>query len=190
MASGRTHDLVMDVLPTRLLWSDHSHHHPCRKRARADCHADVLPGSSVDAGVCWGRQARHRLSPVRAMAGTGELDYILSIQNVVAARKVVGGGHFYTVHMRRDGTRDGRVHIQRQSWPIRDSGRGKTSKRRVEADAQRLTVNQAPRWLAVTIVDALLGVGLVVAWIALLSRLEMQRDRKMKLYVVFSAQLL
>ena len=41
-----------------------------------------------------------------------------------------------------------------------------------------------------TIVDALLGVGPVVAWIALLSRLEMQRDRKMKLYVVFSAQLL
>lgn len=102
----------------------------------------------------------------------------------------MGGERVHTVHMCNDGTRDGRVHIRRQSWPIRDSGRGKSSKRRVKADAQRLTVNQASRWLAVTIVDALLGVGLVVAWFALLSRLKMQRDRKMKLYVVFSAQLL
>ena len=124
------------------------------------------------------------------MAATRELDDSLSIQSVGATRKVVGGGRVHTVHMRRDGTRDGTVHIRRQSWPIRDSGRGESSKRRVEADAQRLTVNQAPRWLAVTIVDALLGLGLVAVWIALLSRLEMQRDRKVKLYVVFSTQLL
>jgi hypothetical protein len=124
------------------------------------------------------------------MAATGELEDSLSVQSVGATREVVGGGRVHTVHMCSDGTRDGRMHIRRQSWPIRDSGRGESSKRRVGTDAQRLTLNQAPRWLAVTIVDALLGVGLVVAWIALLWRLEMQRDRRMKLYVVFSAQLL
>lgn len=124
------------------------------------------------------------------MAATGELDGSLSTQSVGATREVVGGRRVHTVHMRSDGTRDGRMHIRRQSWPIRDSGRGESSKRRVEADAQRLTVNQAPRWLAVTVVDALLGVGLVVTWIAWLSRLEMERDRRMKLYVVFLAQLL
>ena len=124
------------------------------------------------------------------MAATSGRDDSLSIQGVGATRKVVGGGRIHTVHMRRDGTRDGTVHIRRQSWPIRDSGRGKSSKPRVEAGAQRLMVNQAPRWLVVTIVDALLGVGLVAVWAVLVSRGQLPQGQRVKLYMVLSAQLL
>jgi len=75
------------------------------------------------------------------MAATSGLDDSLSIQSVGATREVVGGGRIHTVHMCRDGARDWMEHIRRQSWPIRDSGRGKSSKLRVEAGAQRLMVN-------------------------------------------------
>ena len=60
-----------------------------------------------------------------------------------------------------------------------------------EMDAQHLlTAKQTPRWLAVTIIDVCLGVCLVMVWIVLLSRGQIQRGERVRLYAVFSTQLL
>lgn len=66
---------------------------------------------------------------------------------------------------------------------------------KVEMDAQHLlTAKQTPRWLAVTIIDVCLGVCLVMVWIVLLivllSRGQIQRGERVRMYAVFSTQLL
>lgn len=101
------------------------------------------------------------------------------------------GWHAHTVHMYRDRVRSEWVRTRQHDRPIRGVSRGEFESGEAETDAQHsLMVKQAPRWLAITILDVFMGVFLVTVWIVLLSCGQMQRNERVRLCAVSSTQLL